>query len=294
MQIKINRYVKLVLKIVISLGALYFVFTKQPIHDIFVLYKRSNFFYISVAIILFAISKTIAAFRLNKLFTCIDITLPHKVNLKLYLLGMFYNLFLPGGIGGDGYKIYFLNKKFEVKAKRIFWAIVFDRLNGMLALFCLAVVLLSFIPFQLFSFDHRYYIWTAFPLSIIVFYFILNKYHMHFIPAFWKINMQSFMVQLAQTVCAFFILMAFGNDSEFFKYLVLFLISSIVAALPITIGGIGSREIVFLYGSQLLGLEKEMSLALSLMFYLITAFVSFFGIYYSIKTSALQFQPKEK
>jgi len=23
---------------------------------------------------------------------------------------MFYNLFLPGGIGGDGYKIYLLNK----------------------------------------------------------------------------------------------------------------------------------------------------------------------------------------
>ena len=65
-------------------------------------------------------------------------------------------------------------------------------------------------------------------------------------------------------------------------YLFVFLISSMVAVLPLTIGGIGSREVTFMLGAQWLGLDLNLSIALSLLFYLITAFTSFWGIIYSI------------
>lgn len=65
---------------------------------------------------MFNISKIISSIRLNRYFKDINLSLSQTYNLKLYYLGMFYNLFLPGGIGGDGYKIYIikniLNKKF--------------------------------------------------------------------------------------------------------------------------------------------------------------------------------------
>ncbi len=39
---------------------------------------------------------------------------------------MFYNLFLPGGIGGDAYKGYVLKKKYEVKTKSVVSILVLD------------------------------------------------------------------------------------------------------------------------------------------------------------------------
>ena len=37
-----------------------------------------------------------------------------KESLKLYYKGMFYNIMLPGGIGGDGYKGYYLHNTLHV------------------------------------------------------------------------------------------------------------------------------------------------------------------------------------
>jgi uncharacterized membrane protein YbhN (UPF0104 family) len=78
------------------------------------------------------------------------------------------------------------------------------------------------------------------------------------------------------------------NQDHILPYLFLFLISSIVATLPITIGGIGSREITFLFGAEIMHLDIHQSIALSLLFYVITAVVSLFGIYFSLNEKALK------
>jgi uncharacterized membrane protein YbhN (UPF0104 family) len=77
----------------------------------------------------------------------------------------------------------------------------------------------------------------------------------------------------------------FDNTSG---YIFVFLVSSIVAAMPITIGGIGSREITFLLGAEIMHLNISNSIALSLLFYIITAVVSLGGGYYSIKSDRLK------
>jgi len=275
------KLLKIILKIIVSLGALVFVFYKIDLQEVLAILKKSGIAMLILAFFLFVASKTVAAFRLNKYFQAINIGISQIYNLKLYLLGMFYNLFLPGGIGGDGYKIYLLNKNHNVKAGKIFWAVVFDRLNGMLALFCLAVVLSLFIQLPL-GFHYHAIIWLLIPLSLLVFYLVLHFFFKHFTSIFLSGTLLSLMVQTIQTLCAFVIFRAIGGSDMSMEYLFLFLISSIVATLPITIGGIGSREITFLYGSDLLGLDINLSIALSLTFYLITAFTSFWGIFYSI------------
>ena len=275
------KLLKTILKIIVSLGALTFVFYKIDLQEVLAILKKSGIAMLILAFFLFVASKTVAAFRLNKYFQAINIVISQIYNLKLYLLGMFYNLFLPGGIGGDGYKIYLLNKNHNVKAGKIFWAVVFDRLNGMLALFCLAVVLSLFIQLPL-GFHYHAIIWLLIPLSLLVFYLVLHFFFKHFTSIFLSGTLLSLMVQTIQTLCAFVIFRAIGGSDMSMEYLFLFLISSIVATLPITIGGIGSREITFLYGSDLLGLDINLSIALSLTFYLITAFTSFWGIFYSI------------
>jgi len=77
-------------------------------------------------------------------------------------------------------------------------------------------------------------------------------------------------------------------NENIMSYMFIFLISSIVAVLPITIGGVGSREVTFMIGAQLLNLDINLSIALSFLFYIITAVVSFFGIYYILKPGKLK------
>jgi hypothetical protein len=59
-------------------------------------------------------------------------------------------------------------------------------------------------------------------------------------------------------------------------------LSSIVAILPFTIGGLGAREVVFLWGSNtLLHITNDPTpVSISITFYLITLVISFIGVYW--------------
>ena len=287
MKFKISKTATTVLKIALSVFALGFVILKIDVGAVLTIYKQSKLSLLAIAIGLFVLSKTVAAFRLNHFLKSAGANISAIYNLKLYLLGMFYNLFLPGGIGGDGYKIYHLNKKTHVKTSRLFWSVLTDRLSGILALFSLAVLLSLFIdtPAHL---DYKSLIWLLIPIAVITAYLLLKKFLSWLKPVFGITTLLSIAVQVLQMICAFVIFKAIGGSGDIPEYMFLFLISSIVAMLPISIGGIGTREITFLFGSQILHLDQNISIAMSLMFYLITAFVSFWGIYYSINTKALK------
>src|SRR5437773_6592381 len=80
------------------------------------------------------LSKLFSAFRLNIYLRNIRIELPEWENIKLYWLGMFYNLFLPGSISGDGYKVILLKRKFNSSYKKTSAAVLLDRFSGLTAL----------------------------------------------------------------------------------------------------------------------------------------------------------------
>jgi uncharacterized membrane protein YbhN (UPF0104 family) len=279
--VKINwkRYLKVVLKIVISLAALWWVFNKIDYKEVGQVIASSNFLWLLLAAIAFAASKLVSSFRLNEFFRCINVNINELESWKLYLLGMFYNLFLPGGIGGDGYKIYILSKKTPIKVKTLFWAVMLDRFSGVVALFCLAVILFIFTPI------HIPYQWAAaflVPLALIAFWLFLKFFFKEYLKSMHKLNIQAFGVQILQLISAVCILAALHIHAQYPEFLFLFLVSSIVATLPITIGGMGARELTFLYGAEILHLDMHISVSLSLIFYIITAIVSLIGIYYSI------------
>lgn len=269
-------------KIAISAILIYFIFTKVDLQVILNTVKKTNPLYLSFAILFFVISKVIASIRLNLYFHQLDVKLTQKTNLKLYLLGMFYNLFLPGGIGGDAYKGYLIKKKFEVDTKKVISVLLLDRLSGLLLLFiyaCILAIVLNIdwlnkndIPIGILSL-----------LAIVVFWFLNKKYFNFALPVFWKSFSLSALVQLAQLICVLFILEALSINVDLLAYLFIFLISSIVSVLPLTIGGIGSREVTFFYGATLLALDENTSISISMVFFLITALVSLFGIIYHFK-----------
>jgi len=300
---KLKRLLKTLLKFAVTGAALYFVIRKIEVSQVVALYKQADFLLLFLALIAFTLSKLVSAYRLNLYFRAIELDLKEKTNIQLYLLGMFYNLFLPGGIGGDGYKVYLLQKNYQSGTKKILGAVLVDRVSGMVALLVLALAGMSFLepagssqfavrsP-QLSLFNLQFSIFNlAFLLIPLVFlaYYLFIKY---IYPYFLKINLitfgYGFMVQLLQVFCAWLLVMALGEHDNHLAYLVIFLVSSVVAVLPISIGGVGVRELTFLYGSQLMNVDINVAVGISFLFYLITAVVSLGGVYFLFKPIKLE------
>lgn len=280
-----NR-LKQLLKIVISAAALYLVFSKISFEEVLAVYRQANWLWLPVAVLLFATSKLVAALRLNRFFGAVGVPLSEKQNIRLYLLGMFYNLFLPGGIGGDGYKVYYLKRRYEAETKHIISAVVLDRIAGLAALAALAAILAVFL--RLFLSQYLKFL----PLLIIPAYFIaryiIRRYFSLFTKIFNSVLLLSLGVQSVQLLSAFCILQAMGQQQLIMSYLFLFLVSSLAAAIPFTIGGAGARELTFLYGSGLFGIDVHAAVALSLTFYLITVLVSATGLWYVVLPGKLK------
>ena len=276
-----------VAKIAISAILIYFIFTKVDFKEVLDIVRKTNPFYLVLAILFFVTSKVLASVRLNLYFHELGVKLTQQSNLKLYLLGMFYNLFLPGGIGGDAYKGYLIKKKFEVDTKKMVSVLVLDRLSGLLLLFiyaCVLAVLLNNTWLNKFEIP----IGALGILSVLVFWYLNKRFFNFVLPVFWRSLSLSAMVQLAQLICVVFILQALSIDLDRIAYLLIFLVSSIVSVLPLTIGGIGSREVTFFYGATLLALDGNTSISISMVFFLITALVSLFGIPFHFKKIALK------
>ena len=200
---------------------------------------------------------------------------------------MFYNLFLPGGIGGDAYKGYVIRQKFKVPTKRVVATLLLDRLSGLLLLVNFACILGLFLPANELQ-GLKWLFGLCIVLSLLSFWILNKRFFDYLYPIYWKSVGFSALVQLSQILCALLLLYSLNLDDHAMPYIFIFLISSVVAVLPLTIGGIGSRELVFFYGALWLSLDESSSVSMSILFFSITALVSLCGIYYHFKKPGLK------
>jgi glycosyltransferase 2 family protein len=108
-----NRLKKLganILKLGISVAALLWVMSKISFKEVIAVYTTSNVVWLFCALFFLFLSNLFSAYRQNLSLKITGAHLSQMLNIKVFWLGMFYNLFLPGGIGGDGYKVYIVNK----------------------------------------------------------------------------------------------------------------------------------------------------------------------------------------
>src|SRR5690554_5700551 len=177
------KITKLLLKLAFTSISLYFVFSMVSLNDLIVAFIVSDSGFFILAFLVFAVSQFVASTRLNNFFQGIGLHLTNIYNFKLYLLGMFYNLFLPGGIGGDGYKIYFLRRKSGIKARRLLMAIFFDRLSGLWALCLITALLVVFIPqLQI----PNWVPLTAIPVFSLVYFLVMKRFFVDYSQRFFS------------------------------------------------------------------------------------------------------------
>jgi uncharacterized membrane protein YbhN (UPF0104 family) len=276
----LKNQLKTALKILLTGGALYLVFQKIDTDNLLQLSKTLSWGWLVPAIALFVGSKVATAIRLNAYFANIHISLSFWENWRLYLIGMFYNLFLPGGIGGDGYKVYLLNNQFKTPVKELLKASLLDRLGGLIAILGLlfGILLVIELPLPLGNPGIGKILFAVGAIGMIPGFWLLQKFlFSNFLPSFWQGIFWSIVGQLAQMAAVVCLLLALGVQDKFLAYQAVFLLSSIVAVLPLTIGGVGARELVVVYAHSCAGIQETEAVAFSLLFFLISAAVSLSG-----------------
>jgi uncharacterized membrane protein YbhN (UPF0104 family) len=275
---------KLILKIVITSALLYYVFSKVHFSEIKTRLLNANYWWMLAGVFFYFLSMVASAWRLLSFFKSINLKLDPKFNFRLYLLGIFYNFLLPGGIGGDGYKIYLLNKTYKLPAKKVFWAILFDRLSGLWAIGLIIVCLKVFVP--------QIPIHMAIPLGVfaigtVIYYLVVMKFFKEFGRHFFTGHAKAVLVQSLQVMTIIMILLGQDFSGKFAPYLLAFLISAIAAVVPITIGGAGARELVFQKSADYFHIDAGLGIYISISFYLISLLVALSGIYYLLRPSRL-------
>lgn len=231
----------------------------------------ANSWWLALALLLLLATKALAAVRFNCFMRALSVHMPEGINMRLYFVGSFYNLFLPGGIGGDAYKVYYVHKAFKTPLKPLIAAQLLDRTTGLSALFILTC---SFYTFSSYAALIPYSLILAAvgcAGSLAVNYWLLRRYLPAVLSNLGPVSFHSIVTQILYGLSAVCILLAIPFDGAMLDYIVLFYISCVVAVLPFTVGGVGARELTFLWGLGLLGVDATGGVAFSLLAFVLNA-----------------------
>src|ERR1700731_2977630 len=232
-----------------------------------------DYLWVGAAILAYVIGEIAAAIRWQILLRVQKIRLNFRRLSGLFLIGMFYNQFLPGGTGGDIIKSYLLLKETAQHKAGALLAVVFDRLIGLVALVAITVTLVS-LRFDLLSRtpETRNLLWLLLlvlgvSVSALIASFIVsgfNLFHLlphkfpgrdklieiaaayHLYARHWVATFFAFAVSLVAHLATFttFLCVAYAFHAgvkviDFFAGLP---VERTLTALPISFAGVGLRE----------------------------------------------------
>lgn len=279
-----KKSIKLLLRLLFSAAAIFVIIRKVDIHLAAEHLSNANLFFIILALITYSASKILAAYRINSLYQTQGLHISNRLNIKLTFLAMFYNLFIPL-VGGEGYKTYWINKQYKTSVRSLIWAALLDRGSGLSGL---GIVTILVFQFSEFVFPFSELSLALIPLVLMAHWLVNRLVFPSFLPAWISTTFYSFFIQVLQALTAYLVVLALGIDLLQIEYVFVFMLASFAYVIPI----IGAREMAFVFGSQQLGLDMELSLAIGLLFYLALAISSLSGYWFVLFPNSLNKEVK--
>lgn len=234
----------------------------------------------------------------------------HSVNAgiwklyRVYLIGFFFNNFLPSSIGLDTVRTVYMK---EHGIKEVASSVLVERFIGVTALFLYSFIGAVIIGYMKMGMKLVLYASVLLVIMIIVFLMSFNKkFLMKFKPLVLKIKYKNIGKELISFYNLFF---EFANNKKkmFWAFLISLLmqttiitiniviakmyaiqmnyifffvyipIISVLSMIPISINALGVREGAYVYFFGRIGISKEISLLFSLTYLVITALTSLIG-----------------
>ena len=139
-----RKHLSTILKIVVTVAGLGYVLLTVPLEDIGEAIVDVRWGWLALAFVIATFSLVLRAYRWLLLLRGLRVEISFGRLVELYLVGNFFNAFLPSGFGGDAVRIMEVAR--DVPTNIAAGTVIVDRLTGLLMLFVMALVALPFRP----------------------------------------------------------------------------------------------------------------------------------------------------
>jgi uncharacterized protein (TIRG00374 family) len=305
----------LFLKLTITLALSAYIVYHVKIEDLKSIIRNANFFVLFIAFILLSVNVILSAKKWqillkihNIIYSLLDLT-------KFYLIGGFFNNFLPSTIGGDSYRIY---KTLNNSASNIgaVLSVFTERIFGLVSLLLLGFIasIVNYLHYgdKISHFGISFGAIGFLCLSIVIWILSLDKPRrwiferphvpmklknliLHIgdyrsnIPKFMYFLIVSFGFNALLFVSRYALIRSFGEECPILVLAMVTMISNVLATLPFSLNGIGILEGSFIFLITEFGLGYEAAMMTIVSERLLTIIFSLFGgiLFYAAKDKNL-------
>ncbi len=253
--------------------------------------------YILIASILYLMAQVLSAYKWSLIARPLGFNRKFINMVAYYFIGMFFNLFLLGSIGGDVVRAYYLGEK----TKRIIqagYSIFIERYTGLLALITILNIALlvsfkegivpSFACWSIIGGTVIVWIITIFMPKILTLFPLIKKWgekiSLQKMKIYWDnpelIRGPILISFLFQTTFVFIIILVgrgFGIRVPFYYFFIFVPLGDLLSIIPVTMNGIGLREGCYVFFLHLKGIDTSVALAFSLICLIVVWGVSLLG-----------------
>ncbi len=300
MERKKNKAILLALKSLVSISVLTLIVSKIGLDSIVNTLRNLNPFYFIMASLLYIGSIYASSIRWRVLLKVEGIeNMGINRLFSLYLIGSFFNNLLPGIIGGDSVRIYYLYKDIQ-KGSSSLGSVLADRYTGFVALLLLGLLALSikFREIEGTGVEYLLLIITCLFVvgSILFFRFrigdrfgTLRGFYDYFHRLFHQPSIflhsiaYSLLVQIFIVLSVFSISVGMNLEVSLFDIFLLLPIVVTVTTVPVSLSGIGLREGAFIILFGKVGLSPENATALSFTWFLSYSIASLTGLIFYLQ-----------
>jgi hypothetical protein len=301
---KFKRAVILLIKLLVSGGLIAYILTRIHIERSLHTLVSAKLPFIGLALVVYLFAQALSAVRWTVLVRPLGIKTPFKDLVSYYLIGMFFNLFAPGTVGGDVSRVYYLVKDQQrdeqgrtVPTVRVAMSVFMDRAIGMVVLIWMgAAGLLLFPSYPVPAAIRSLTLMLALGFAvctvlipvlrralpedgnslIVKLRLALRSYRTH-----WHAIVQGILLSLIVHLIQAWMHLVMGRALNlaipFSFCLIVYPLVGTFAAIPISLNGLGLREGGYIFLLGLIGIDSENGIAFGLLLFLIVATDSLIG-----------------
>jgi len=282
------------LKIVVSVGLLIFIFSSIDLQAFFEAVSQANPWWLLAALTTMMIGVVIRAYRWQILLDAIGVAVSLRELTNIYFIGFLFNNLLPSGLGGDAIRMVELSRHSERGSDAV-TSVVVDRFLGLSALQAIALVALiadwGAVPPVV-----AYFTIAIFLSGLVIGYLLINRplyttlrthlglfrrlsdikiignlaesFQRYPLSALGRAYLVSFLFNFSLIAMNVFIGLALEAQVSLAQYAIFVPITSLVLLIPISFAGLGVREETYrqLFGQ--VGVSQEIAVAMSLIVYI--------------------------
>jgi glycosyltransferase 2 family protein len=282
-----------IVKTIVSLGLLALVLNRIDFNRVWEQFQLLSPSFIIFALLFYTGCQWLSCWRWRVVLWASGHSAPMSSLLSSYFAGMFLNIFLPGTLGGDVYRVYRVAKSTQDSEVALV-SVFLERFTGLAALSALAIIGLP-PAFKLIGRWDIILLFAACVGSLVGAVLLISSPKLLMLAEPWLIKLRlgkvvarftkiqillrqfaqhrqalalsmglSFLLQLAIVYYHYLIAQQLKIPVSYLELLVFIPIIVVVTLLPISLGGIGLKEGLWVYLFSRIGLGSEQALLLSL------------------------------